>query len=113
MQESCKIPAKSHKIPQDPAGSCKILQERFYWVVLLNGILTLEIKSQSKQKAMVIVSYMQCYEFSNYIQWLEYYCVINNVFVLLSRVSRPSVKQIDCIFSYGVAIDTDQSVATH
>ena len=23
---SCKIPAKSHKILQDPAGSCKILQ---------------------------------------------------------------------------------------
>ena len=49
---SCKIPAKSHKIPQDPAGSCKILQalagvqekrtlsckilrERFYWEGLI------------------------------------------------------------------------------
>ena len=38
MQDSCKIPAKSHKISQDLAGmekrtsSCMILQKCFYWV---------------------------------------------------------------------------------
>ena len=45
---------------------------------------------------------MQCYEFSNYAQWLKYYYVANNVFVPLLRVTRPSVKQIGCIFSYTI-----------
>ena len=30
----------------------------------------------------------------------EYYCMVNNVFVPLSQVTCPSIKQIDCIFSY-------------
>ena len=48
---------------------------------------------------MVIVSYAMLRVQQLY-TWLEYYYVINNVFVPLSRVSRPSIKQIDCIFSY-------------
>ena len=55
-------------------------------------------KGQSKQQAMVIVSYAM--SSVTYIQWLKYYYIVNNVFVLLSRVTYPCVRQNDCIFSY-------------
>ena len=60
VQESCKISAKSHKIPQNPAGSCtickilqgckkegscKILQERFYCVHTIYTWGTFELVS--------------------------------------------------------------------
>ena len=44
---------------------------------------------------------MQCYEFRNNIQWVEYYYImVTNVLVPLSRVTHPNIKQIDHIFSY-------------
>ena len=58
-----------------------LLQQRFP-LVFLNGILMLETKGQSKQQAIVTVSYAMLQVPQPYIQWLKYYYMVN-VFVLL------------------------------